>query len=115
MTLYDPVLSGYFSSDPTTKGLATASVSILKTINDEITAADTGAGYKTADVAGAFASYDSTDTVAFAGQRIPVNVSRVCSWTWACNSPPSGPNIHANKNGYAVIAAAFAKAVGRLR
>jgi hypothetical protein len=43
-----------------------------------------------------------------------VNVARVCSWTWACTPPPSGPNIHANKNGYAVIAKAFAHAIGRL-
>jgi hypothetical protein len=47
-------------------------------------------------------------------QQIPVNVARVCSWTWACQTPPSGPNIHANKNGYVVIADAFAKVIGRL-
>ena len=79
-----------------------------------MTAIDTAASFRTADVAGAFKTYDSTDTVSFNGQSIPVNVARVCSWTWACTTPPSGPNIHANRNGYAVIAAAFAKVVGRL-
>ena len=64
--------------------------------------------------AGAFHSYDSTHTVTWQGNAIPVNVATVCSWTWACQTPPSGPNIHANKNGYAVIAEAFAHVIGRL-
>ncbi len=115
MTLYDPVLAGYFSADAAAKALAVASPVFLKQINAELTAADHREGFRTADVAGAFASYDSTSTVAFAGQRVPVNVARVCSWTWACTPPPSGPNIHANKNGYLVIANAFAKVIGRLR
>ena len=46
---------------------------------------------------------------------IPLNVARVCAWTWACTTPPSGPNIHANKNGYSVIASAFQKVIGRLQ
>jgi lysophospholipase L1-like esterase len=112
MTLYDPVLAGYFN--PAAKPLAVASPAILKTINDELTSADQAAGFLTADVAGAFDSYDGTDTVAYNGQMIPVNVARVCSWTWACTPPPGGPNIHANKNGYEVMARAFAKVIGKL-
>lgn len=114
MTLYDPVLSGYFNASASVRALAAASVAFLKTINGEITAANRAAGYKTADVAGAFRSYDGTVNVPYNGQLVPVNVARVCSWTWACTPPPSGPNIHANKNGYAVIARAFARVVGRL-
>jgi hypothetical protein len=113
MTLYNPVLAEYFS--PTGKSLALASPAILKVINGELAAADSQAGFRTADVGAAFKSYDGTDMVSWEGQMIPVNVARVCSWTWACNTPPSGPNIHANKNGYAVIANTFAQAVGRLR
>lgn len=114
MTLYDPILAGYFSVDPTTMALASASVALLKAINGELTTANRAAGYKTADVAGAFRSYDQTASVSHNGQLIPVNVATVCSWTWACTPPPSGPNIHANKNGYAVIAGAFARVIGRL-
>ena len=114
MTLYDPALSGYFSADSSARGLATASVSFLKQINAEVTSADSHAGFRTADVAGAFASYDSADHVQYAGQSVPVNVADVSSWTWACTPPPRGPNIHANKTGYAVIAAAFRKVIGRL-
>jgi lysophospholipase L1-like esterase len=115
MTLYDPVLSGYFNASASVRALATASVAFLKTINGEITAADRGAGFKTADVAGAFKSYDASANVSYNGQMVPVNVATVCSWTWGCTPPPSGPNIHANKNGYAVIARTFARVIGRLR
>jgi lysophospholipase L1-like esterase len=115
MTLYDPVLAGYFSASANVRALATASAALLKQVNGALTSANAAAGFRTADVAGAFASYDSTDTVSFGGQAIPVNVARVCSWTWACTTPPSGPNIHANRNGYAVIAGAFRAIVGRLR
>jgi lysophospholipase L1-like esterase len=114
MTLYDPVLGAYFSpAGSSAQALALASPAILKNVNDELTGADVGAGFRTVDVAGAFASY-STQPTAWEGQTIPLNVARVCSWTWACQTPPSGPNIHANKNGYQVIANAFAKVVGRL-
>jgi lysophospholipase L1-like esterase len=115
MTLYDPVLASYFSTSVSARALATASTAILQSINGNLTTIDKQNGFKTADVAGAFASYDTTDTVSFDGQSIPLNVARVCSWTWACTTPPSGPNIHANKNGYSVIAGAFAKVIGRLR
>ena len=115
MTLYDPVLAGYFSSIASVKTLALASSALLRQVNDALSSDEDAAGFRTADVAGAFASYDSTDMVPYNGQTIPLNVARVCSWTWACTPPPGGPNIHANKNGYAVIADAFSRALGRLR
>jgi lysophospholipase L1-like esterase len=114
MTLYDPILAGYFSADPSVKALALASVSLARLINGVIADANTAAGYKTADVADAFKTYDTTANVPYNGTLVPVNVATVCSWTWACTPPPSGPNIHANKNGYAVIANAFSKAIGKL-
>ncbi|MBV9006797.1 MAG: hypothetical protein JO181_19170 [Solirubrobacterales bacterium] len=114
MTLYNPVLSAYFNANASVQALAAASGPVLKIINGEITAANRATGFKTADVAGAFKTYDGTVSASYNGRLIPVNVARLCSWTWACTPPPSGPNIHANKNGYAVIAGAFARAIGRL-
>jgi lysophospholipase L1-like esterase len=113
MNLYDPVLSGYFSSNPNTRSLAAASPLLLKEVNDDLTSADAKAGFKTADVADAFHSYDSTLT-AFQGSQVPDNVATVCNWTWACTAPPRGPSIHANQHGYAVMASAFEKVIGRL-
>jgi len=115
MTLYDPVLGSFFSADATQRALAAASVPLVQQVNTNLTSTDAASGFKTADVAGAFDTYDTTDMVSFDDQMIPVDVARVCSWTWACTPPPSGPNIHANVNGYAVIAGAFEKVVGRLR
>jgi hypothetical protein len=114
MTLYDPVLAGYFSPSAGTRALAAASPTLLKQVNDQLVREFAKAGFRTADVAGAFHSYDSAQTVTWEGNQIPVNVATVCSWTWACQTPLSGPNIHANKNGYAVIATAFQKVLGRL-
>jgi len=71
-----------------------------------------GAGLPVADVATAFSS-DVTILVPFspplpAGATAPLNVVRICQWTWMCAPAPVGPNIHANKAGYAVIARVFA-------
>jgi lysophospholipase L1-like esterase len=113
MNLYDPALGGFFSPAGTTAHtLALASVPLIKAVDTALTTADTNGGWLTADVADAFDTYDTTDMVTWEGQSIPVDVARVCSWTWACQTPPSGPNIHANKNGYQVIANAFAAVIG---
>jgi lysophospholipase L1-like esterase len=114
MTIFDPVLSGYFSTDSTTRAIASASVSLARQVNAELKSADAAAHVATADVAGAFQTYDSKDMVPFHGRSVPVNVARVCTWTWACTPPPRGPNIHANRAGYAVIAGLFHRVLGRL-
>jgi lysophospholipase L1-like esterase len=113
MNLYDPVLGGYFA--PTTDplhGLALASPALTQSVNATIGAASTGAGFKVADVGTAFHTTD-TSPVTWEGQTIPTNVAYVCSWTWACQTPPSGPNIHANRNGYQVIANTFERVIGK--
>lgn len=109
MTLYDPVLGSWFAPG---HGLAVESVALTQLLNNKLSSIDASAGFLTADVAGAFNAYDMTDMVTWEDQPVPVAVANVCSWTWACQTPPSGPNIHANKNGYQVIANAFASVVG---
>ena len=63
-----------------------------------------------ADVAAAFMSDDFETMVPFPvpGGMLPVNVALICTWTYMCVSPPTGPNIHATTDGYGVIAATFA-------
>ena len=81
-------------------------------------------GVAVADVASAF----STDAFCLSDQLIPgsipcpwwvpfphppsnlapLDVVRICQWTWMCAPAPRGPNIHPNQAGYAVIATAFA-------
>lgn len=60
------------------------------------------AGDPVADVEAAF---QIADTTLVGGT--PLNVLRECQWTWVCASPPHGPDIHANSDGYGVIAEAF--------
>jgi hypothetical protein len=62
----------------------------------------TASGDPVADVEGAF---DVTDTTLVDGT--PLDVLRECQWTWICASWPLGPDIHANTDGYGVIAHAF--------
>jgi lysophospholipase L1-like esterase len=112
MTLYDPVLGDYFN--PGQRALALFSPALAKTVNQELIDADHGAKFRTADVANAFLTYDTTRMVTWEGQSIPIDVARVCAWTWACSTPPSGPNIHANNNGYTIMARAFSAVIGRL-
>jgi hypothetical protein len=63
-----------------------------------------------ADVEAAFRTSDFTPVP---GLNVPLNVLLVLAWTWMGAPPPNGPDIHANSLGYAVIAGAFAKKLGR--
>jgi hypothetical protein len=61
-----------------------------------------------ADVAGAFDIADFGDTVEVPGVGpVPLSVANACAWTWFCQPPPKGPDIHPNTAGYGVIADAF--------
>jgi lysophospholipase L1-like esterase len=60
------------------------------------------AGDSVADVEGAFQVADTTLV-----DGTPLDVLRECQWTWVCTHPPLGPDIHANSDGYGVIAQAF--------
>jgi lysophospholipase L1-like esterase len=60
------------------------------------------AGDAVADVEDAFQVSDTTLV-----DGTPLNVLRECQWTWICTPPPLGPDIHANSDGYGVIAEAF--------
>ena len=70
-----------------------------------------------ADVLSAFRTLDTT-SVTYSGpltnnqpQQVPRDVERICTLTWMCAGKPRGPNIHANRTGYGVIARAFAPLV----
>ena len=61
----------------------------------------------------AFSSDDFATQVPLPGfGTVPLNVARICQWTWVCAPPPLGPNNHANAAGYGVIAATFAAELG---
>ena len=113
MNLYDPILADELSSDPHSQTLGIASLQLVKSVNSRIASADRAGHFKTADVAAAFGTYDTSKP--FPGQQLPTDVVNICKLTWMCVAPPVGPNIHANATGYRVIAQAFEKAIGKLK
>jgi lysophospholipase L1-like esterase len=108
MTYYNPSLAAYLQG-PAGQQLARKALSIGNNLNAILTTIYRLGGIAVADVAGAFATNDTTTMVALPGVvgKVPLNVARICQWTWMCAPAPLGPDIHANRDGYAVIAGAF--------
>jgi lysophospholipase L1-like esterase len=113
MTLYNPFLAAWLTG---ADGQAFAQLSqqqVSGPVNGLLRAIYGGSGAAVADVEGAFASNDFSTIVSLPGVGdVPINVARICMWTWACALPPLGPDNHANTTGYGVIANAFAVAIG---
>jgi len=99
LTYYNPLLATW-NKGAEGRDLATKSQPLLGSLNTEITKAGKAAGAKVADVAGAFATTNTS------GSPQPVNVKRICDWTWMCQAE----NIHANDAGYAAMAKAVVDA-----
>ena len=112
MNLYDPFLADYLTG-AAGQAAAAESVGLAQEVNQLIESTDAQYGAATADVQDAFSTADATDTAVLPGAgTVPLNVDRVCTWTWMCAPAPFGPNIHANAAGYQVIAGAFEQAIG---
>ena len=112
MTLYDTYLGKLPDAGATTDNAA-AFLGAYRQANDTISADDARAGFRTADVAGAFDTYD-TALVPWHGSRAPANLARTCSLTWSCSPPPINHNIHPDTRGYRVIARMYEQVIGRL-
>jgi lysophospholipase L1-like esterase len=101
MNYYDPFLAFWFS-DPTA---AQTTEQMVVQFNDVLGSLYDAAGDPVADVETAFST---TDWTLVGG--IPLNVLRICQWTWMCD-PTYGPDLHANTAGYGEIAQAFEPAL----
>ncbi|WP_158607603.1 SGNH/GDSL hydrolase family protein [Flexivirga caeni] len=104
---YNPFLAAWLlGTDGQT--LAKSAVALQEQLNGSIASAAKGIDAPTADVATAFSSTDFTDMVNVPPfGDIPLNVARICQWTWMC----SKQNIHANDAGYAEMAKAVIAAI----
>ncbi len=107
MNYYNPFLASWFQNP----ALAGASAQLQVAFNSLLALIYSNPlfGVPVADVAGAFFSLDFTPVPQ--ANNIPHNVLVVCQLTWMCVPPPIGPNIHANADGYGVIAGAFLAAL----
>jgi lysophospholipase L1-like esterase len=115
MTLYDPFLQLYLTPEGQSEALLINGYA--SNLNRSLERLYRAGRFRVAHVDTAFRTYDTTATTTLAGQPqpVPVAVAEVCRLTWMCAPAPFGPNIHANKSGYGVIAQAFAAAFGALR
>jgi lysophospholipase L1-like esterase len=114
-TLYDPFLQSWFSG-PLGQAIAKSSVDLArKQVNPAIAGAFKPSGFKVAKTDVDFSTYVPFEkTTTFKGQAgVPVAVAQVCILTHMCDPAPFGPNIHADKRGYTVMAKAFRKALGK--
>lgn len=108
-TIYDPFLA-YWLTGPDGQAFARLTVTgAIVPINQMLTGIYGAAGMSVADVEGAFSTTNFTTMVPLPPfGDVPLNVARICQWTWVCAPPPLGPNNHANAAGYHAIAEAYA-------
>jgi lysophospholipase L1-like esterase len=115
MTIYNPFLAAWLLGAEGQAYARVAQTELMGPLNDLLRGLYKADGARVADVEGAFSSDDFSTMVAVPGAgTIPLNVARICTWTWVCAPGPLGPDNHANATGYGVIARAFAASL-RLR
>jgi lysophospholipase L1-like esterase len=114
MTLYDPFLQLYLTPEDQSEALLINGYA--NNLNRSLDHIYRAGRFRVAHVDEAFRTYDTSATTTLPGQPkpVPVAVAEVCRLTWMCAPAPFGPNIHPNVRGYAVIAQAFAAALGSL-
>jgi lysophospholipase L1-like esterase len=108
-TFYDPFLGLYLQGGDLAAA-AEASQVLAKSINEQALIPGWRRNkVRVARIDEAFGTYipfsQTVNNPTFGS--IPEAVSNVCNYTWFCAPAPAGPNIHANKTGYGVIANAF--------
>jgi lysophospholipase L1-like esterase len=113
MNYYLPALAAWRDGLPG-RILARASELVTRGYNALLGRVYAEHGVRVADVFGAFRTADFGGSVTVPGLgSLPSNVAAICRWTWECAAGPRGPNEHANRAGYAVIARAFLRAGAR--
>jgi len=107
MNYYNPYLASWLvNMEGQTLAVQSAQAAII--FNDALFMTYDTAGISMADVYTAFDSDDFVDMVASPNGQVPESVANLCAWTYNCEPPPVGPDIHANFTGYSVIADEFA-------
>jgi lysophospholipase L1-like esterase len=113
MTLHNPFLAAWLQGPDGQAYAQYTETALMGPIDALLRGIFQSAGARVADVEGAFSSSDFTTLVDLPGAgMVPINVARICTWTWVCAPPPLGPDNHPNRAGYAVIARAFAVTLG---
>lgn len=110
MNYYNPYLSSWLEG-AAGQELAVDAAQAVATLNGVLRDTYETAGMPMADVAFAFQSDDFSTMVMSSlpppNDMLPVNVNNICLYTFMCDAPPRGPDIHASDAGYVEIANAF--------
>jgi lysophospholipase L1-like esterase len=113
MTIYNPFLANWLLG-PDGQAFAQASATqLMGPVNALLRGTFQAGGARVADVETEFSSNDFSTMVDLPGAgSVPLNVARICMWTWVCAPAPYGPDNHANEAGYGALAHAFAIQLG---
>jgi lysophospholipase L1-like esterase len=107
MNYYNPYLSSWLDNAGG-QVLAVESAQASFVFNNALAATYASAGIAMADVYAAFESDDFSTMVPSPfpppNDILPVNVANICTFTYMCDDPPVGPDIHATVAGYGLIA-----------
>jgi lysophospholipase L1-like esterase len=103
MTYYNPFLVDWFDNPASLRD----HIDGIVAFNDVLEGDYTAAGDPVADVEGAFSTTDTT----LQPDGVPLDVERICGWTWMCVAG----DLHPDADGYGVIAGAFDAALGAVR
>jgi lysophospholipase L1-like esterase len=115
MNYYDPFLAEWLTG-AAGQTIATESIALSVDFNGILAAAYAKAHVPVADVSGRFDTADLKPLVPLTPtESVPLDVARICTWTWMCAAPPVGPNIHANAAGYRQIADTFEQVISERR
>jgi lysophospholipase L1-like esterase len=99
MSYYNPFLVDWFDNPASLEGHVDGIVDLNNVLEGDYAAA----GDRVADVEGAFSTTDTT----LQPDGVPLDVERICQWTWMCVAG----DLHPNAAGYGVIALAFEEAL----
>ncbi len=108
MNYYNPYLGSWLEGDAGQQ-LAYDSSQAAAILMDYLSTTYESAGVPMADVYNAFASDDFGTMVPSSlpppnDGMLPLNVANICEFTYMCDPDPVGPDIHASRAGYALIA-----------
>jgi lysophospholipase L1-like esterase len=113
MTLYNPFLAAWLLGPDGQAFALYVGTPLMAFVNGLLRATFAASGVPVADIEAAFSSYDFATLVTLPGVGpVPINVAKICLWTWVCAPAPLGPDNHANAAGYGAIAGAFADVLG---
>jgi len=113
MTLYNPFLANWLLGSQGQAIAQASATQLMGPVNQVLRGLFVAGGARVADIEEAFSSNDFATQVDLPGAgTVPLNVARICMWTWVCAPAPYGPDNHANEAGYGTIAHAFAIELG---